>query len=66
MGWKAFWSEIIIVILGVLIALAANEAVQNWNWQNKVREGETRLKMDAEEVFHILAETVMRCKIWMI
>lgn len=59
MGWKAFWSEIIIVILGVLIALAANEAVQNWNWQNKVLDGEARLKMDAEEVFNVLAETVV-------
>ena len=26
MGWKAFWSEILIVVLGVAIALAANEA----------------------------------------
>lgn len=59
MGWKAFWSEIVIVILGVLIALAANEAVQDWSWQNKVREGEVRLKMDAEEVFNVLAETVV-------
>ena len=59
MGWKAFWSEILIVILGVLIALAANEAVQDWNWQNKVRDGEARLKIDAEEVFSALSETVV-------
>ena len=31
MGWRAFWSEIVIVVLGVVIALAANEAVQDWN-----------------------------------
>ena len=29
MGWRAFWSEIVIVVLGVAIALAANEAVQD-------------------------------------
>jgi len=58
MGWKAFWSEIVIVTLGVLIALAANEAVQNWNWQNKVREGEARLKIDVEEAFNVAAESV--------
>ena len=51
MGWKAFWSEIIIVILGVLIALAANEAVQNWNWQNKVHDGENRLRFDVDRSF---------------
>ena len=38
MGWRAFWSEIVIVVLGVVIALAANEAVQEWNWRNKVKD----------------------------
>lgn len=56
MGWKAFWSEIVIVVLGVLIALAANEAVQSWNWQNKVRDGEVRLRGDVEKVFINAAE----------
>lgn len=56
MGWKAFWSEIIIVILGVLIALAANEAVQNWSWQNKVRDGEVRLQSDISYLFTVAAE----------
>lgn len=56
MGWKAFWSEIIIVILGVLIALAANEAVQNWNWRNKVQDGENRLRVDVERAFVNAAE----------
>ena len=36
MGWKAFWSEILIVVLGVVIALAANEAVEDRNWRSKV------------------------------
>lgn len=46
MGWRAFWSEILIVVLGVVIALAANEAVSEWNWQNKVKEARTRLQGD--------------------
>jgi hypothetical protein len=46
MGWRAFWSEILIVVLGVVIALAANEAVSEWSWQNKVKEAETRLQGD--------------------
>ncbi|HWR95715.1 MAG TPA: hypothetical protein VN248_03195 [Arenimonas sp.] len=59
MGWKAFWSEIVIVVLGVVIALAANEAVQNWSWQNKVRDGEVRLQSDLSYVFTVAAEQVV-------
>jgi hypothetical protein len=56
MGWKAFWSEIVIVVLGVVIALAANESVQNWSWQNKVRDGEVRLQSDMSYLFTVAAE----------
>ena len=56
MGWKAFWSEIVIVVLGVVIALAANEAVQNWNWRSKVQDGEARLREDTASVFEWSAE----------
>jgi hypothetical protein len=51
MGWKAFWSEILIVVLGVAIALAANEAVEDLSWRGKVRDGEARVRGDTERVF---------------
>ena len=57
MGWRAFWSEIVIVVLGVAIALAANEAVQAWNWRNKVSDAETRLQGDITFAFLWSAET---------
>lgn len=56
MGWPAFWSEILIVFLGVVIALAANEAVEQWNWRNKVADSEARLKGDITWVFLWSAE----------
>ena len=56
MGWRAFWSEILIVVIGVVIALAANEAVENWNWRNKVADGEARLREDTANVFEWSAE----------
>ena len=56
MGWKAFWSEIVIVVLGVAIALAANEAVDEWNWHNKVADAETRLQGDIAWAFVWSAE----------
>jgi hypothetical protein len=59
MGWPAFWSEILIVFLGVVIALAANEAVQEWTWRNKVNDAETRLKQDVNWLFIWYAEVVI-------
>lgn len=56
MGWRAFWSEIVIVVLGVVIALAANQAVENWNWRNKVRDAEARLQGDIAWAFLWAAE----------
>lgn len=56
MGWRAFWSEILIVVIGVVIALAANEAVEKWNWRNKVADGEARLREDTANVFEWSAE----------
>lgn len=56
MGWRAFWSEILIVVIGVVIALAANEAVEKWNWRNKVADGEARLREDTANVFQWSAE----------
>ena len=51
MGWLAFWSEIVIVVIGVVLALGANEAVQDWSWRNKVDDAEIRLKDDLRLVF---------------
>jgi len=56
MGWKAFWTEIVIVVLGVVIALAANEAVQDWTWRTRVADAETRLQGDIAWVFLWSAE----------
>lgn len=59
MGWPAFWSEIAIVVLGVVIALAANEAVESWNWRNRVADAEVRLQGDIDWAFVWSAERAM-------
>ena len=43
-GWKAFFYEIAVIVLGVLIALALEAGVEWLHWQHKVAEGEERLK----------------------
>jgi hypothetical protein len=45
-GWNAVGWEFVIVTLGVLLALSAQEAVQSLHWNREVRE--TRQALDAE------------------
>jgi len=35
-GWREFAGEVGIIVLGVLIALGAEQAVEDWQWHNKV------------------------------
>ena len=48
-GWREFIHEITIVVLGVLIALGANQMVENWAWSNKVRHAETAMRLELAE-----------------
>lgn len=36
-GWHEFIHEIVIVVIGVLLALAGAELIENWRWQWQVR-----------------------------
>ena len=45
-GWRAFIGEVGIIVVGVLIALAAEQLVERWQWQNKVAD--TTDQLDAE------------------
>lgn len=35
-GWREFLREILIIVIGVAIALAAGEAMDDWNWRQEV------------------------------
>jgi hypothetical protein len=35
-GWRAFWGEVGIIVLGVLIALAAQQIIEALNWRREV------------------------------
>jgi hypothetical protein len=45
-GWRAFVGEVAIIVLGVLIALGAEQLVERHRWSREVEE--TRLAADAE------------------
>jgi len=45
-GWRALVGEVGIIVVGVLIALAAEQAVESWHWHEKVRSAERSLDFE--------------------
>ena len=35
-GWRDFAGEIAIIVIGVLIALGAEQVIESWTWERKV------------------------------
>lgn len=50
-GWSGFLTELAIVVLGVLIALGAQQMVDRWRWKADVRE--FRAAVDNEVGFNL-------------
>ena len=52
-GWRAFAGEVGIIVVGVLIALAAEQLVSSFNWRRDVRD--FRAALDTEVRFDLAA-----------
>ena len=52
-GWRAFAGEVGIIVLGVLLALGAQQFVEDMNWRQDVRQ--TRKAIDAESSHNLAA-----------
>lgn len=50
-GWRAFWGEVGIIVLGVLIALAAQQVVEELNQRSQAREAEQAIRGELEANF---------------
>ena len=50
-GWRAFAGEVGIIVIGVLIALAAQQAVETWRWQQDVER--TREDLDDQILYNV-------------
>lgn len=37
-GWRVFWGEVGIIVLGVLLALGAQQVVEALSWRGQVRD----------------------------
>ena len=42
-GWRQFTGEVGIIVVGVLIALGAEQLVASWHWRSEVRQTDQRL-----------------------
>ena len=42
-GWRQFAGEVGIIVVGVLIALGAEQLVASWHWRSEVRQTDRRL-----------------------
>jgi len=57
-GWRPFIGEIAIIVIGVLIALGAQQVAENWAWRQKVDDAGRQLKREASINFRYAAEQV--------
>ena len=62
-GWRVFAGEVGVIVLGVLIALGAQQAVETLRWRNEVRLTEDALTIEiADSVVHAAErQIVARC-----
>ena len=42
-GWREFASEVGIIVVGVLIALGAQQLMSDWQWRSDVRDADARI-----------------------
>ncbi len=48
-GWREFAGEVGIIVLGVLIALGAEQLIENWHWKQRVHEAEASMTKELGE-----------------
>lgn len=45
-GWREFAGEVGVIVLGVLIALGAQQLLSDWQWRNDVRDADQRMRAE--------------------
>jgi hypothetical protein len=54
-GWREFVGEVGIIVLGVLIALGAQQLVESWQWRQEVQAERASLLKEVSDVLSIIA-----------
>ena len=62
-GWRQFAAEVGIIVIGVLIALSAEQLVDDWNWKRKIEAQRTALDEDVSGMWGAMSARVVvqRC-----
>lgn len=55
-GWREFLGEVSIIVMGVLIALGAEQVVEDWHWGARAKEARTALKREAADHYKYAVE----------
>jgi hypothetical protein len=54
-GWREFVGEVGIIVLGVLIALGAQQMVESWQWRQEVKAERASLTAEVSDALSIIA-----------
>jgi hypothetical protein len=54
-GWREFVGEVGIIVVGVLIALGAEQVVQSWQWRREMEATRQALREEAADNLHAAA-----------
>jgi len=57
-GWREFAGEVGIIVLGVLIALGAEQLVESLHWRGKVRDAKSAIHQDMAQSNRVFAYRV--------
>ena len=55
-GWREFAGEIAIIVIGVLIALGAEQVLESWHWRLRVDETTAAIREDVDAAYVQAAE----------
>jgi hypothetical protein len=58
-GWRAFAGEVGIIVLGVLLALGAQQAVEDWQWHRKADRATELLREEIADEYVEAAEAAI-------
>ena len=47
-GWREFFGEVGVIVLGVLIALGAEQVVEGFHWQHEVSSFRAAVRQEAD------------------
>lgn len=55
-GWREFLGEVGIIVIGVLIALSAEQVIENLHWRHEVEAGREALESEIENIASLSLE----------